>query len=223
MLRQINKKIYIFFLIFLILGTLTNKNISQLNFLGKNNFKIIDKSKFNENKIIQDLSVLKNENLFLLKKKKFLNIINLNPTVENSFIFKNYPSNMYVNIKRTKFLAITKKDGKNFYLGSNGNLIRIKEKKKQLPFIYGNIKVTDFLKLKTIIDHSDFDYNDIKNFYYFKSRRWDIETKNGLIIKLPSKNLKIAFETLLNILQSKEFVSINKIDLRQTKQVILDE
>ena len=130
---------------------------------------------------------------------------------------------MYVNIKRTKFLAITKKDGKNFYLGSNGNLIRIKEKKKQLPFIYGNIKVTDFLKLKTIIDHSDFDYNDIKNFYYFKSRRWDIETKNGLIIKLPSKNLKIAFETLLNILQSKEFVSINKIDLRQTKQVILDE
>ena len=99
----------------------------------------------------------------------------------------------------------------------------MKEKKKQLPFIFGSIKVTDFFIFLNIIEHSDFDYNDIKNFYYFKSRRWDIETKNGLIIKLPSKNLKIAFETLLNILQSKEFVSIKKIDLRQMKQVILDE
>ena len=71
MLQQINKKIYIFFLIFLTLGTLTNKNISQFNLLDKNNFKIIDKSKFNENVIIQDLSVLKNENLFLIKKKNF--------------------------------------------------------------------------------------------------------------------------------------------------------
>ena len=220
--QKINRKIYIFFVIFLTLGTFNNKNISQLNFFSKKNFNIIDKSEFDENMIIQDLSDLKNENLFFLKKKKFLDIINSNPSVENSFIFKNYPSNIYVNIKRTNFLAITKKNGTDFYLGSNGNLVRVEENIKQLPFIFGNFKISDFIKLKTIIDHSDFDYNDIKNFYYFKNKRWDVETKNGLMIKLPSQNLEISIKTLLNILQNKEFEDIKKIDLRQTNQVIFD-
>ena len=151
-----------------------------------------------------------------------MDIINSNPSVENSFIFKNYPSNIYVNIKRTNFLAITKKNGTDFYLGSNGNLVRVEENIKQLPFIFGNFKISDFIKLKTIIDHSDFDYNDIKNFYYFKNKRWDVETKNGLMIKLPSQNLEISIKTLLNILQNKEFEDIKKIDLRQTNQVIFD-
>lgn len=223
MLRQINKKIYIFFLIFLTLSTLTNKNISQLNFFNKKNFKIIDKSEFKEDIIIQDLYVLKNENLFFLKKEKILDIINSYPVVENSFIFKNYPSNIYININRTKLLAITKKNGKNFYIGSNGNFIKSEEKIKKLPFIFGDVEISDFLKLKTIIESSDFEYNDIRNFYYFKNKRWDIETKKGLLIKLPSKNLEIAFEILLKILQNKQFANTTKIDLRQNKQIILDE
>ncbi len=223
MLRLINKKIYVFLLIFLMLGTLTNKNISQLNFSNKNDFKIIDKSEFNEDLIIRDLSLLKNESLFFLKKEKILNIINSYPVVEDSFIFKNYPSNILINIKRTKFLAITKKNGKNFYVGSNGNLIEIEEKTKKLPFIFGDVDISDFLNLKTIIESSDFDYNDIRNFYYFKNKRWDIETKKGLIIKLPSKNLENAFDILLKILQNKQFANSTKIDLRQIKQIILDE
>ena len=223
MQRQVNKKIYIFFLIFLTLGTLTNKNISQLNFLNKNNFKIINKSEFNEDIIIKDLSALENENLFFLKKEKILDIINSYPFVENSFIFKNYPSNIYINIKRTKFLAITKKNRKNFYIGSNGKFIKVEEKTKNLPFIFGDVEISDFLNLKTIIENSDFDYSDIRNFYYFKNKRWDIETNNGLIIKLPSKNLEFAFGTLLIILQNKKFINTTKIDLRQIKQIVLDE
>ncbi len=223
MQRQINKKIYIFFLIFLTLGTLNNKNISQLNFSDKKNFKIINKSEFNEDVIIRELYNLQNENLFLLKKKKILDIINSYPFVENSFIFKNYPSNLYINIKRTKFLAITKKNGKNYYIGSNGNFIKVEEKTKKLPFIFGNVEISDFLNLITVIKNSDFDYNDIRNFYYFKNKRWDIETNNGLIIKLPSKNLEIAFGTLFKILQNKNFKNTTKIDLRQIKQIVIDE
>ena len=223
MQRQINKKIYIFFLIFLTLGTLTNKKFSQFNFFDKNNFKIINKSEFNEDTIIQNLSFLKNDNLFLLKKEKVLNLINSHPIVENSFVFKNYPSNLYIDIKRTKFLAMTKKNGKNFYIGSNRKFIKVEEIITNLPFIFGDVEISDFLNLKTIIENSDFDYSDIKNFYYFKNKRWDIETNNGVIIKLPSKNLEFAFGTLLKILHNKKFTNTTKIDLRQIKQIVLDE
>ena len=41
------------------------------------------------------------------------------------------------------------------------------------------------LLLHSIITNS---YNDIQNFYFFPSKRWDIELKNNIIIKLPITN-----------------------------------
>ena len=61
----------------------------------------------------------------------------------------------------------------------------------------------------------------IKNLYYFKSKRWDIETKNSLIIKLPSEKLEKSFQIISKIFYNKEF-NFNIIDLRQNNQVILD-
>ena len=91
-----------------------------------------------------------------------------------------------------------------------------------MPFIFGDIEISEFLKLKKVIDNSNFNYNDIKNLYYFKSKRWDIETKNGLLIKLPHENLVKSFKLLLNIFYEKDFKNIKNIDLRQNNQVILN-
>ncbi len=222
MLPQINKRIYIFFFLFLTLSSLSNKNVLQFNFIDDYNLTLIDKSEINENLIIRDLSILQKENLFFLKKEKIFEVIKLFPAVENYSIFKNYPSKIYIDIQRTKFLAITKKHGNDFYVGSNGNLIKA-ENKKKLPYIFGDLDIEEFYKIKKIIDNSDFNFDDIKNFYYFKSKRWDIETNSGLIIKLPSENIETAFQTLLKVIQSKKITNFNKIDLRQTGQIILDE
>ena len=79
-----------------------------------------------------------------------------------------------------------------------------------------------FLKLKDLIDKSSFNYDNIKNLYYFKSKRWDIETKDGLLFKLPRDNLSKSFELLMNILNKKDLQNINVIDLRQNNQIILN-
>lgn len=222
MQQRISKKIVIYILIFLFLGTFNNKKISQ--FLKKENyvFKIVDQSEIVDDEIIQDLDVLKNQNLFLLEKDRVIEIMNSHKIIERFFVFKNYPSNLNVNIERTKFLAITKKDGLNFYIGSNGNLIEKKNQKSDLPFVFGNIEIFEFLKLKDIIDNSNFSFDDIKNLYYFKTKRWDIETKNGLYIKLPHKNLLKSFKILISIIDNEDIKNINNIDLRQNNQVILN-
>ena len=129
---------------------------------------------------------------------------------------------MIVKIKRTKFLAVTKKDGDNFYIGSNGNFIKAQNNLDGLPIIFGNVDVNEFLKLKNLIDSSIFDFSDVKNLYYFKSKRWDIETKEGLLFKLPQDNLDKSFELLMNILDKKDLQNINVIDLRQNNQIILN-
>jgi cell division protein FtsQ len=220
--QQISKKIITYLFILLVLGTFSNKKILQLNLRENYNFNIVNLSEFNEDNIIQDLYKLENQNLFLLKKEKVLKVIDTHKIIEKFFVFKNYPSNLNIKIERTEFLAVTKKNGSNFYIGSNGNFIKIKNNKSNLPFIFGDIEISEFLKLKRVIDDSNFNFSDIKNLYYFKSKRWDIETKNGLLIQLPRENLVKSFKLLTNIFRKKDLKNINNIDLRQNNQVILN-
>lgn len=67
----------------------------------------------------------------------------------------------------------------------------------------------------------NFNYNQIKNLYYFKSKRWDIEIKNGLLIKIPRDLIDQSFETVIKIMNYSKHKNISMIDLRQKNQVIL--
>ena len=56
-----------------------------------------------------------------------------------------------------------------------------------------------------------------------RTRRWDIETKSGLLIKLPKDNIDKALELVLEILRKDPTNELNKIDLRQQNQIIINE
>ena len=220
--QQISKKILIYLFIFLFLGTFNNRNFLILNFPKIKNFEINGLNDFESKKIHKDLFEIKNQNLFFLQKDEIIEKIKSHKIIEKFYVFKNYPSNLYIKIEKTNFVAITKKNNLNFYIGSNGNLIEAKNKFFDIPFVFGNVDIEEFLKLKKIIDESDLNYKDIKNFYYFNSSRWDIETKNELLIKLPRNKLKKSFDVLFKIYEKNEFKNLKLIDLRQDRQVIVN-
>ena len=219
---RISNKIVFYFFILLLLGTFNNKKLLELNLKKNHNFEITSLSDFNDKDIIKNLSNFKNQNLFTLKKEKIIEVLNNYKFIEDFYIYKNYPSNLIIQLKKTKFLAVTQKNGSRYFIGSNGNLIKTDSNLDNLPFIFGDIEVEEFLKLKNLIDNSDFNFNEIKNFYYFKSKRWDIETKDGLLVKLPREDLSKSFELLLNIINDDELTNIDNIDLRQHNQIILN-
>ena len=68
--QRISKTIFIYLFIFLILGTLNNKNFQIFNFFSNNNLRITDESENKDIKIYSDLSKFKNQNLFFLNKDK---------------------------------------------------------------------------------------------------------------------------------------------------------
>ena len=171
---------------------------------------------------MNDLLSYKNQNLLFLKKKNFYEIIKKYKIIEDYNIYKNYPSKLIVNFKKTQFLAITQKEGVYYYIGSNGNLIKTKKKFEDLPIIFGDVDAEEFLKLKKLVDNSIFDFREIKNLYYFKSKRWDIETKEGLLLRLPRKNLDRSFQLFLDFINNKDTKDIDIIDLRQNNQIILN-
>ena len=47
-----------------------------------------------------------------------------NNLIEKYFVFKIYPQTLEIKIKKTDFLANVIKNGVNFFIGSNGNLIK---------------------------------------------------------------------------------------------------
>ena len=164
MREQVSKKIFLYLFIFLFLGTPNNKMLLELNIKNSNGFEISSLSKFDDKEIVDELSDYKHENLFLLKKKKIKEIIKKNKIIEDYNIYKKYPSDLVVNFEKTELFAVTQMDGINFYIGSNGNLIKTKIIEMDLPMIYGNFDLAEFLKLKDLIDESFFNFYDIKNY-----------------------------------------------------------
>ena len=94
---------------------------------------------------------------------------------------------------------------------------------KNIPQIFGNFEIQNFFDLKDKIDNSRFDYNIIKKLFFFKSGRWDIEIENGILIKLPKDNLKDSLQLASNILSDDNHKKFKLIDLRQKKQIVLNE
>ena len=220
--QQINKKILLYFFLFIILGTFNNKNLNKFEFPKINRINISGFETHNNN-FLEKLEILKLNNLFLLKKSQIEELFDTNNLIEEYKIFKKYPSSLEVEIIKTKFLALLNIDGKTFFVGSNGKLIETKDNLKDLPYIFGNLDMNSFLNLKRIIDNSTLKFKEIRNLYFFPSGRWDVELSSGILIKLPNEKLKESLDLSLNLLNNEKFVNVKLIDLRQKNQVIVNE
>jgi len=217
-----SKIVLIYFFLFLLIGTLNNKDLNNFDLMKLNEIIVNGLDEKNNLELVNNIDSLNISNLFFLNKVQIKEIINSNSLVENYQIFKRYPSTLIVKIDKTKFLAQIKKENNNFFLGSNGKFIKSSKVKNDIPFIFGNFEVLNFFQLKEAIDESNFDYNQIKNLFFFKSGRWDIETYDGLLIKLPRNHIKASLKLLDVFLNEQKNQKIYKIDLRQKNQIIID-
>ena len=221
--QLISKKIIIYLFVFLSLVTVNSSSISKLFLPSINEIKISGLDLKENNKIENIIKNSKYKNLFYIEKLDLIKKIKSLKTVESVKIFKNYPSTLIVDIKKVNFLAVTKKDGLNYFIGSNGKLIKNNESTSNLPFVFGNLNIKEFLKLKNKVDRSDFKFNEILNFYFYKSNRWDIETSKGYLVKLPKDNIENSLNLIVRLLKEKKFEKKSIIDLRQKNQIILNE
>ena len=83
--------------------------------------------------------------------------------------------------------------------------------------------VQEFLNLKKLFDQSKFPFKEIKNLYFYPSKRWDVELKNNIIIKLSKNNLKLSLDNAFEILKNQNFNNVKIIDARIDDHVILND
>jgi cell division protein FtsQ len=218
MQQRKSKKILIYFFLLLVVGSINNINLNGLKFQKINNINITGIDIKNKLILLKEIENFNLNNIFLINKIDLTNRIESNSLVENYYIFKRYPSSLDINIEKTKFLAKINKNGQIFYIGSNGKLIKNDFLNNQLPFIFGNPEVLEFFYIKEIIDKSKISYSEIKNLYFFPSKRWDLELRDNTIIKLPNDNINLALNLAIEFLDNNKF-----IDARIKNQIILND
>ena len=217
------KKILIYFFLLLLVGSINNIGLSNLKFKEIDNINIVGLNDYENIILLQKIKDLNLGNIFLINKKKIINLINQNTLVEKYNISKKYPSSIDVNIQKTKFLARINNNGKVFLVGSNGKLSKNDFSNSELPFIFGKPDINEFLNFKKIIDQSKFPYNEIINLYFFPSKRWDLELRNNRIIKLSQNFTKESLELVLEFLHDNDFKDNKIVDARIKNQIILND
>ena len=221
--QLISKKIIIYLLLFFLLGTVNNHSIVSFSLPKIKNVEIygID---LNESVKIRNIIEKSNiKSIFSINRYNLKNNFDSINTIEKFEIFKNYPSTLKVKIKKTKFVALTKKDGIDYFIGSNGKLIETNGSILELPYVYGDLDVEEFIRFKDKIDKSNFNFNQISKLYFYKSKRWDIESVKGNIIKLPMENIGKSLDLFIRLSKQNKFKDSSIIDFRQKDQIILNE
>ena len=224
--QQIDKKhkYILLVILFLCLSTINNLRFNN-NFNNLSNIKYLEVMGLSDNlnqKIKDKISFILNQDIFLINENYIKENLNEYKYLESYEVFKVFPSKLIINLKQTNFLANTIKDNKKYIVGSNGKLIDDKtlNLNLDLPNIFGNFSKKDFISFFDIIKDSKFNYSEIKDIFFFKSGRWDIKTKFGILIKLPKNEIKIALDKAQNIIKNPE-INYKVIDLRIANQVIL--
>ena len=224
--QQIDKKhrLILLVILFLFISTTNNikfkKNINDLSNIK--DLEVVGLSVNLNQKIKEKINFLLNQDIFFVNENYIKENLNEYKYLESFDVFKVFPSKIIINLKQTTFLANTIKDNQKYIVGSNGKLIdnKILNLNLDLPNIFGNFSKKDFISFFNIIKNSKFNYSEIKDIFFFKSGRWDIRTKFGILVKLPKNEMGIALDKAINLIKNPE-VNYKVIDLRIANQVIL--
>ena len=221
--QQKGKKILIYFILFLIVGSINNTALNGNQFDNVKNIQISGLNKNQTLNLLKNIKKLNLKNIFILNGNEISKIISSSSLVENYEITKIYPNSLDIKIEKTNFLAKINDNGKIFLIGSNGKLTPIDSGYNELPYIFGKPSIDDFLKFKKKIDNSKFSYDQINNLFYFQSKRWDLKLHENILLKLPENLTLETLNSVYEFLENYNGKNFTILDARLENKFILNE
>jgi len=225
------KKIYKIFLLIIIFIFSTTYISKEYKLYNENNnlFKITNVQILNnylikKEEMKENLSEIYNKNIFFVTRSDIETPLKQIDFLESIEVKKKYPNTIVIKIFETKPIAIFFKNKHKYLLDSSSNLIKFKKNNKfsELPNIFGEEANFNFVFFLNQLKKNNFPINEVKNFYYFKIGRWDLQLFNETIIKLPYLNVDIAIKKSVELLNLKEFENYKIIDLRVRDKIIVE-
>ena len=162
-----------------------------------------------------------NKNLVLLNNNEVKKALMQNSLIESFKIKKKYPNTLKVKIFEKKPIAVLFDKKNKFYLSEKIDLIEFRNlpNYQTLPYVLGN--KDDFKIFYNNLKKINFPLNEVKKYTLYETDRWDLETKDNQVIKLPSKNYLKNLKNFLDLKSKNDFGKYKLFDYRISKQLIL--
>ena len=202
----------------------TTISLKQKIIVSQFNLKIIN---IENNHLIKEKDIKKllipfyNQNLIFLKNREIKKAIMQNSFIESFNIKKKYPDTLIINIFEKKPIAILLSKKEKFYLSEKIDLIEFKTLpiKKDLPYVLGN--KDEFKIFHASLKKINFPLEKIKKYTLYENNRWDLETTNKKLIKLPTKGHEKSLLNYLDLIEKNNFRKYRVFDYRINNQLIL--
>ena len=162
-----------------------------------------------------------NKNLIFLDNNEVKKALMQNSLIQSFNTKKKYPSTLKIKIFEKKPIAVLISEKKKFYLSEKIDLIEFKNlpNYQTLPFVLGN--KDDFKIFYNNLKKINFPIDTIVKYTLYETNRWDLETINNQVIKLPYKNYTKSLESYLNLKSKNSFEKYKLFDYRISNQFIL--
>ena len=173
---------------------------------------------------LREFCDLENKNdLFILAKS-----LEIDPWIKNISIKRKLPDTLIINIEEYLPFAIWKTNGDIHLIDEEGKIISISDKEKSkflhLIVVAGEDSKNNIDSLFNMLSSNPTLFSRIKSAIFVGKRRWNLELDNGIIIKMPEKNIINAWDKLDKILSiNGSEIGIKSIDLRNSDKIFLEE
>ena len=207
-----------------------NKIKPSNQFLIKNGFKlenvlITGTLNLSEN-YIKDIIELHNDgSIFNIDLSLIYNKIKQNSWVKQVSIERVLPNIIKVKIIENEPIAIWQNKKDNKLIAANGNIIfdgNVNDFKNDFPIIKGNKSKENISSILEILETNQNFYENIWSLTFINERRWDLHFNQGLVVRLPSKDIKKAWEKIIKLQKNYNILNLKltEIDLRNPKQIL---
>ncbi len=215
------KRLVIASFLLILLSTISSEQSFVISKFNLKKIKIENNFLLKESDIKNLLIPFYDKNLIFLKNIEIQQALMQNSFIESFKIKKKYPSTLKIKIFEKRPIALLFDKKNKFYLSEKIDLIQFKDipNYQNLPYIYGN--KDDFKIFYNNLNKINFPLDTIKKYILHETNRWDLETKNNKIIKLPSKNYIKSLESYLNLKNKNGFGKYELFDYRIRNQLIL--
>ena len=193
-------------------------SLSVVNINGLNNI--------NEDEILNLIKPYKDSSIFLIPIKKIAKKISQNNWVKSINIQSNYKDTIEINIDESKPIGIYTTGIQNILFSDDLKILEniANNEKRFSALIKFEGKNSLHESIKFIDSFPDDFIQYVDKAFLINQRRWDLELKNSILLKLPENNIKEALENYKKIyinFSNEELIEIESIDLRMKKKIIL--
>jgi len=216
-----NRRIVIAIALLILFSTITTQKKLQFSKFNLTEIQIENNFILKKEEINKLLIPFYNRNLLFLSYAEIEKELMKNSFVRGFNVKKIYPNKLLIKIFEKKPIAILVRKKEKFYLDENINQIRFKELKdyNNLPYVFGNKK--EFKIFYNNLKSINFPLEIVKKFSLYDSNRWDLETSNKILIKLPVENYLKSLENFLTLKELSNMKKYNVFDYRIQDQLIL--